>query len=450
MQQSLLTPKALLARNPSRGGSGPLSRRRSSLLAPALVPALLALPGCGEDPVPPPTQNLAELTVPAEEGSEIPNLLASNDGFFLSWFQEDGDGHALQFDRLGVAADGASPENSDWHGVRTIAEGDDFFVNWADVPSMARFPDGSLAAHWLVRSGPGPVDYDIHLARSEDEGETWSDAVVPHRDGFQTEHGFVSLFHWEDEALGLAWLDGREIAQAAEAEASGEDPTSSPAMTLRFTTFDEGGELGSDDLLDGQVCDCCPTSAAVTDQGPVVVYRDRTGDEIRDISIIRHLADGWSEPMTVHDDGWEISACPVNGPMVSAQGDRLAVAWYTGADDDPRVLVAFSQDAGESFTEPVRVDGGNPLGRAATDLLPSGDALVAWLEEEDEDAALQVRRISPDGGMSSPETVGRSAASRAAGFPRMARHEDLLLFAWTDARGEAPEVRAATARVPSP
>lgn len=410
--------------------------------AAAVTVALAASAGC-QDSVPSPVEDVASLPTPANEGSGMPNLLATEEGaVYLSWLQErEEGGHALRFDRLALDPGGGNKGEPSWNGPRTIVRGEDFFVNWADFPSMSRFPDGRLASHWLVRSGPGPVDYDIHLAWSGDGGESWSDPVIPHRDGEETEHGFVSLFPWEDGSLGVAWLDGREIARERE----------DAAMTLRFTTFGSDGSLGDEELLDGHVCDCCPTSAAVTDEGPVVVYRDRTRDEIRDISIIRHRDGEWTEPEAVHRDGWEIAACPVNGPMASAQGRRLAVAWYTGAQDDPRVLVAFSDDGGASFADPIRVDGGDPLGRAAVDLLPSGDAVVAWLEtEEDGDADVRVRRVTTTGAVSEPETVGRSAASRAAGFPRMVRHGDRLVFAWTDARAEEPRVRVAWGRTPSP
>ena len=48
--------------------------------------------------------------------------------------------------------------------------------------------------------------------------------------------------------------------------------------------------------------------------GPVAVYRDRSPEEIRDISVVR-LVDGvWTEPAPVHADNWMIEGCPVNGP----------------------------------------------------------------------------------------------------------------------------------------
>jgi hypothetical protein len=43
--------------------------------------------------------------------------------------------------------------------------------------------------------------------------------------------------------------------------------------------------------------------------------------------------------------------------------------------------------------------------------------------------------------------VATLEGSRTSGYPRVARHADTLVFAWTDARGETPVVRTATARL---
>jgi hypothetical protein len=37
---------------------------------------------------------------------------------------------------------------------------------------MVALPDGSLAAHWLVKSGSGTYAYDVNISRSFDGGKT--------------------------------------------------------------------------------------------------------------------------------------------------------------------------------------------------------------------------------------------------------------------------------------
>lgn len=374
---------------------------------------------------------LRELPSPAGPGSAQPNLVLATDGrVYLSWIEQLSEGQfSLRF---------AVRNGDGWSAPLVIAEGSNWFVNWADFPSMVALPDGSLAAHWLVRSGSGTYAYDVNVARSFDGGKTWGEPVVPHRDGTKTEHGFVSLLAAQDGALAAVWLDGRETTpDAGEHEHDGGD------MTLRYAKMGRDGTLGDEALLDARVCDCCQTSAAMTAEGPVVAYRDRSDQEVRDISIVR-LGDGrWSEPRAVFRDGWEISGCPVNGPSIAASGRRVAVAWFTAANDESRVKLAFSEDSGASFAEPIVVDDGRPLGRVETLLLDDGSAMVCWLESQPEGGSIRLRRIRADGTRDAAITVAPSGMARSNGFPQLARVGDQLTIAWT-----ADRVLTATLSVP--
>jgi len=267
----------------------------------------------------------------------------------------------------------ALKEGEGWSPPRVIAEGANWFVNWTDFPSMVTLPDGSLAA---------------------------------------------------------VWLDGREMkADPNDAHGHGHGN-----MTLRYVKIKRDGALVDDAALDTLVCECCQTSAAMTADGPVVVYRDRSEQEIRDISIVR-LRDGkWSQSRSVFADNWKINGCPVNGPSVAAAGRRVAVAWFTGADKTPRVKVGFSDDAGETFGQPVAVDDGNPAGRVDVLLLDDGGALVCWLEKLPECGAVRVRRVKPDGKLYEAVTVAHSGTARSNGFPQLARAGGELIFAWTGGR----------------
>ena len=366
-----------------------------------------------------------ELTSPTGQGSGQPNLAVSPNGrVYLSWIERLGEGRvSLRFSVL---------EKEKWSAPQTIAEGSNWFVNWADFPSMIALPDGSLAAHWLAKSGPGTFEYDVTISRSFDGGKTWGKPFVPHRDGVKAEHGFVSLFAAKDGNLAALWLDGREMkADANDAHGHGHGN-----MTLRSVKIKRDGTLIDDAVLDARVCECCQTSAAMTADGPVVVYRDRSEaeKEIRDISIVR-LKDGkWSAPRPVFADNWQLNGCPVNGPSVAATGRRVAVAWFTGANNASRVKLGFSKDGGESFGEPIIVDDGNPAGRVEVLLLNDGSALVCWLEKLPNGGEVRVRRIRPDGKRDEAITVAPSGTARSNGFPQMVRVGNQLIFAWTGAR----------------
>jgi hypothetical protein len=365
---------------------------------------------------------------PTAPGSAEPNLAVGPDGrVYLSWFEAADSAQALRF---------ATHDGQTWSAPRTIREGRDFFVNWADFPSLAVMPDGRLLAHWLQRTGKSTYAYGVRVSQSRDGGATWSTPAVLHGDSSDTEHGFVSM--WADNGTtGAVWLDGRKYSKA------GHNPANE--MMLMTASIDAFGKPAGETTLDARTCDCCQTAAAMTTNGPVVVYRDRTSAEIRDIYVVRRVGTAWSEPMPVHNDGWNIAACPVNGPSISARGTRVGVAWFTAANDSARVQFAFSDDGAARFGAPVRVDDGNPAGRVGTVLLDDGSALVTWIERTGGDtASVRARRIATDGTRGASVTIAMSSAARASGFPRVALTKTHALFAWTQP-GTPSAVR--TARV---
>jgi hypothetical protein len=334
-------------------------------------------------------------------------------------------------------------DGNGWSESRTIAEGENWFVNWADFPSVIALRDGSLAAHWLVKSGSGTYAYNVNISRSKDGGQTWTKAIVPHRDNTQTEHGFVSLIALSDGRLGAVWLDGRNMKNMNHDD---EEAPASESMTLRYAAIDTEGNLSEEAQLDERVCECCQTSAAMTSEGPIAVYRDRSQTEVRDIYFVKQQGSAWGSPKPVYTDEWGIKGCPVNGPSVAADGRRVAVAWFTGANDAPRVKVAFSNDAGATFGLPIEVENANAVGRADALLLPDGSALVCWMAGTVESGEIKVRRVRPDGVLSPASVIAKTDISRSSGFPRMARLGDEVHFAWTEF-GKPAHVRTATANI---
>jgi hypothetical protein len=264
--------------------------------------------------------------------------------------------------------------------------------------------------------------------------------MSPHDDGTPTEHGFVSLLP-SGGKVQAAWLDGRQTTGEHE-----HGHGTGGAMTLRGAMVQPDGRMQHRDYqLDGRVCDCCQTDAAMTSEGAVIVYRDRSDDEIRDIAIVRHTAGGWSEPVLVSNDGWRIEACPVNGPAVDARGNDVVVAWFT-APDKPRVRVAFSGDGGRTFSKAVEVASGKVAGRVDVVLLPDGRAAVSWLADAPGAAEVRVQRFARDGAAGAATTITRSDVARSSGFPQMVLVEGGLLFAWTES-GAVPRVQTALARL---
>jgi hypothetical protein len=352
---------------------------------------------------------------PALGGAMAPQIAAAGDDLWLSWLEPGVEGgHRLRAARL---------VGSDWEPALTVAEAGDMLANWADVPSLIMLPGGDLAAHWLRLAAGGGENYGIRIAASPDQGRTWSDLGSPHGDAGPGEHGFVSAVV-ESGSARLFWLDGREMA-------------ASPAgfMQLRTATLTHEA-IGPEEVIDPDVCSCCPTSAVMGAGGPVVFYRDHSAGEIRDIAAIRRVGDGWSSPVLVHADGWEVPGCPVNGPSAAASPDgrTLVVAWFTAAGNQPRVRAAFSKDAGGTFMAPLEIDADRPHGRAAALMAGDDEAFVVWISSSGVDGAvLRLRRIDSRGHMSDPVTLASVTPGRSSGFPRLARADGDIMVAWTDA-----------------
>ena len=367
------------------------------------------------------TNGVQEISSPAPAASSLPNLCADARGrIYLSWVEKTGENrHALRF---------AVRDRDRWTEPRTIAESE-AFGNWANFPSLVALPDGTLVAHWLTNSVPGTHASDVKISRSTDGGVMWSNPLVLHNDRTQTEHGFASLTPWPDGRLSAVWLDGRKM-KASEA---GQGHNSAPGdMTLRHATMDSRGRISQDVTLDERVCECCHTGAVLTSEGVVVVYRDRSDKETRDISVVRFHKGRWTEPRTLHADNWQIEGCPVNGPSVAARGRQVAAAWYTAANNIPRVNLVFSNDAGETFGNAIQVDDGSPLGRVEVAMLADGTALVVWLEHTAKGAEIRARRIGANGSRDQAMIVAETSAARASGSPQVVCAGDEILFAWTE------------------
>jgi len=309
---------------------------------------------------------------PAGPGSRYPHL-AVGGHVAMSWLQAlPQGGFALQHARLHEGA---------WGPAATVTTGDDWFIIWADFPSVVPLDATTWAAHWLQQK-PGRVySYDVRIAVSRDGGKSWSAPMSPHDDGTPTEHGFVTLFAAGD-AMQAVWLDGRHTG-GGHAHAAG----AAGAMTVR------GAIVGADGR--------------------------RTGTDV------------------------EIDACPVNGPAVDALGRTVVVAWFA-APDVPRIRLAFSQDAGRTFGPPVEVASGDVAGRVDVVVLDDGRAIVSWLQPSAGGAEIRAQPFGRDGPAGPPVVIASSPVQRASGFPQMVRAGGGLLFAWTDA-AEPAQVRTAHA-----
>jgi len=374
--------------------------------------------------------------LPSMASAAQPSLSQSPDGnLSLSWIEKTENGHRLQFSRY---------QKNRWSSPVTISQGSNWFVNWADFPSTTALADGTLWAHNLVKSDNGTYAYDVVLYRSIDGGKHWSAPVTVHDDGTKTEHGFVSLWPWSKSELGIAWLDGRQTAGSA----GHEHGAGGKAMSLRAAVINRSGVKRQEWALDTRTCDCCQTDSALTEKGPIVIYRDRDPNEIRDIYTTRFTQNRWQTPTPVADDHWTMPACPVNGPAIAAKGAAVWAAWYTGAGGKASVRLAYSGNSGESFGRNITVKSGPEI-QGRTELATDGkNAWLLWTEEQNKQQLILQRfdaRLDKKG---PPQTLAvLSGRGRATGFARMHYLNGKLYTVWTDIIAGKPVLRGAQVAV---
>jgi hypothetical protein len=387
-------------------------RKYFSFLILSLV---MTLSACTEQSLPV-FENPQPISVPSGKPAYGPRLAKGHDDkLVLSWMERNDEGISLRF----------SPyDQGTWRPAVVAVKDDAMFVNWADLPAVTPVTSGKLLAHWLSYVADATYAYQVLTAFSDDGGASWSRPVSPHTDGTPTEHGFVSTYA-ADDGTGLVWLDGRDTPGAA--------------MTLRTATLASDGGLSDETVLDDSVCDCCQTDVAIAQSGPVAIYRNRTEDEIRDIYVARQLDGTWQPGIAVSTDGWEISGCPVNGPVIEANGKLVVAAWFTAANNEPAVKVAVSKNSGKSFSVPLNVAGKNVLGHVSLTFIGNQTYAVSWMESgKNEDYVIKLRAFTVDGQSGRVQTVGLTSVAR--NVPQMVLVDDKLILAWTDTMEDLSKV----------
>lgn len=361
-----------------------------------------------------PALTAEEIPSPAAPHSSGSSVVVAPDGTaWLTWLERTERETQLRFSTFNAAA-------KRWRPARTIARGPDWFVNWADFPALNVGPEGRATAVWFVNN-PKPtstatgVTHDHHgpgyrawISHTADSGATWSAPAPLTAESGSVE--FVSLATLADGRVLAAWLDGRA------------KKSRNRAAQQLFARIVHPASSTPDTLVDASVCDCCQTAlTAFPDGTALLAYRGRTEEEVRDIRVTRFRGRDWDEPRPLNRDDWRLAACPVNGPQLASDGGRVAVAWFTAADTDPRVLASFSSDAGGRFLMPLRLSDPKPLGRVSTNLLHDGALLVSWVDAA---GALVLRRVTPDYAPGVATALTRPEDGRIKGFPRLALLRD--------------------------
>ncbi len=368
---------------------------------------------------------------PSGPYSSLPNMFSNTKHTLMSWVEKVDDSTTqLKYARL---------INDAWKEPQLIIQDRDWFVNWADFPAIAE-NDGNLISHVLKKSSSGTFSYDVRLNVLSKGDSQWATDIQLHSDSTKTEHGFVTTLPYKNDSFFVTWLDGRNTSSSGHEHHGG-------AMSIRSAEVSSKGIVSNEALLDDRTCDCCQTTATITANGPVVIYRDRSEDEVRDMSIVRFVDGEWTTPKSIYNDNWQIKGCPVNGPKSAAIDNNLVVAWFTAANKEAKVKVVFSSDGGESFEEPILIGKSNVMGRVDIALIDSENAIVSWMETIDKEAQIKALKVHKSGKTAVPVIIGRLDASRKTGFPQMELVGDKVHFAWTDLSDDITTIKTAYVRL---
>lgn len=345
------------------------------------------------------------------------NLYAASDGkAILTWLEKmERERYAL---RLSVRKAGT------WSVPSTITEGNAFVIHWAELPSLVELPNGQWIITWIEEAKNGRGYTEIKMSRSKDHGVSWGPPIALRPDDKLAFRSSIYPMPWGVDAIAMIYLDGRDF--------SDDKGHLERRMKVRFTTFYPDGKPGLDAVVDDMACDCCRPAMDQTVQGLAVVYRHRDIMETRDIYIARYRNGSWTKPVPVDDDGWILKGCPINGPALSASGDTVAIAWFTGVHDKGRVFVAFSDDGGATVGSPILATEESPIGRVNIELVSDDAALVSWLEAGKLGTTLMARLVRKDGTMGKSFPVSQKGGASMVRIPSMARLGNELLLAWTE------------------
>jgi hypothetical protein len=314
----------------------------------------------------------------------------------------------------------AARKGSAWSEARTIAAGRNIWRHPAELPGLISLADGTLLAHWVEKgTGKESSDAEFLFVASSHDGIHWTQPAMAHHDHALVQHGLASMVPSGPREASLLWLWAPK----------GEDGP----VTLMRTVVDAEGKEIKEEPLDTDVCSCCPTSVVKTSKGILAAYRDHTSKDIRDIAILRLEGGKWTPSKILYADKWEINACPVNAASAAAKDDRVAIAWYTEANDAPKVQLVFSSDAGTTFSKPTVINTGDTLGYASTALNSDGGAFVSWIEEGEKSARVMVRGVSP-AGVAGPVLQVAEGSRTNLGYPRLVRSGAETWIAWGDSK----------------
>lgn len=213
------------------------------------------------------------------------------------------------------------------------------------VPRAARTP--AITIVWTSRNSIGNT---LLWARSEDGGRTFGPSTLVPGGEAAGNRGWQSVAVDASGAVGVLWLDHRELvsrsgeASGGHAHQAGHAPVKSKRdgatvaerSKLYFATV---GDATSARMLLGGVCYCCKTALVrASDETIYAAWRHVYPGNLRDIAFATSRDRGrtFDRPVRVSEDQWALDGCPDDGPaMTLDEGAGIHLVWPTLVTDGP-------------------------------------------------------------------------------------------------------------------
>ncbi len=287
---------------------------------------------------------------------------------------------------------------------------------------------------------------DLRFARSSDGGRTFEPTITVNDDagGPPTSHTFHNLLVAPDGTLYASWLDSRNggegppaLPQGGESGAQetvdvSQAPTDGPEVRIAISR-DGGRTFLPSFVVDRNACPCCRTAMAIGPDGALYIgWRKVYEGNVRDVVIARSDDAGktFSAPMRVHEDGWVFPGCPHAGPALDVDSEgAVHAAWYTGKPGAAGLFYARSQDGAESFSEPTPLATGDVVAPSLSSLVAEdgGKIWMTWEDRRRGAPELHTVRTALDGvnGEMRAEVIDGS-------HPSVSADGGTRVFAWLD------------------
>ena len=180
----------------------------------------------------------------------------------------------------------------------------------------------------------------LRLAKSADDGKTWTAPVTIASDSAFGTRNFHALHVGGDGAVYVAWLESSQ----------GKSKTFLTRSTDAGTTWTHARAWRTR----AQSCPCCRTAIATGARRHAVPrLADRAARATCATSSSRgRPIDGatWATPVRVHADNWVFDGCPHAGPSMQVDSaGAVHIAWWTGKQGAAGTYYARSTDGGETF-----------------------------------------------------------------------------------------------------